>query len=114
MDEQAKNTPRGNDVEPLTDMDEGLRVSYSVHDDSEDHVHLEVRDRHHMHDRRHVDLHQEEYTPEEAARLLGMGRDVVLHAVYDGELKADRKGRKVVCIARVDLIDWLRRRGPGV
>ena len=53
---------------------------------------------------------QEEYTPEEAARLLGMSIDVITHAAREGELKADRAGHKIVCIKHEDLVDWLKRR----
>jgi excisionase family DNA binding protein len=60
------------------------------------------------------DIHQEEYTVDELARLLGIGRDVILHDIERGDLKANRVGHHTVCIRREDVLDWLERRGPGV
>jgi excisionase family DNA binding protein len=67
----------------------------------------------HPHDRAHVNLTQEEYTPEEVARLLGTSLDNVIHAIRSGDLKAKRAGRDVVCINHHDIVDWLNR-GGGV
>lgn len=75
---------------------------------------VEVHQRPRANDPAHVDLQQEDYTPEEVARLMGTSLEVVMHAVRSGELKAEREGQAVVCIAHADVVDWMRRRGPGV
>lgn len=105
---------------------DGMR---SVGDDAHDRVHIgfkgiereeveeppvQVHDRHNPHDHAHVDLRQDEYTPEEVARLIGTSLDVVMHAIRSGDLKADRQGQAVVCITHADVVHWLRTRGPGV
>jgi excisionase family DNA binding protein len=54
---------------------------------------------------------QEDYTPEEVARLVGTSLDVVMHAIYQGELKANRQGNQVICIEHKDVAHWLRMRG---
>lgn len=92
-----------------TDIDEGWQIKCISSDEFEDRV-LEIHHRKQPHDRRHVDLQQEEYTPEEVARLLGTPREVVLQAVRRGELKAERKGHSVVCITHEDVVQWLRNR----
>ncbi len=75
---------------------------------------LQVHDRHHVHDPGHVNLQQDEYTPEEVARLMGTSLEVVMHAIRAGELKAEREGQAVVCITHTNVVDWLRQRGSGV
>jgi excisionase family DNA binding protein len=116
MDEQKDRSAqvRDTDHQGQDDIDEGLHVGFISATDFEDRARIEMHRREHPHDRAHVDLRQEEYTPEEVARLIGTSREVVMHAVWNGELKADRKGRNVVCITHADVVDWLRRRGPGV
>lgn len=105
---------RDPDGNPRQDMSEGSRPALGGVDESEDPLRLGAQ----VHSRRaggtHVDLNQDEYKPEDVARLLGTTVEVVMRAVYDGELKADREGNDVVCITHADLADWLRRRGPGV
>lgn len=97
------------------DLDEGLHVGFVEADQPDGTpVNLETHTRHDRRDRAHVDLQQEEYTPDEIARMLGTSLEVVMHAIWAGELKADRKGHNVVCIKHEDVTDWLRRRGPGV
>jgi hypothetical protein len=71
-----------------------------------DYMPLEVHDRHHPHDHAHVDLSKDEYVPEEVARMLGTGLEVIMHAIWSGDLKAERKGPNVVCIPRAALIEW--------
>jgi excisionase family DNA binding protein len=114
-DEQGKRD-QAQDVDRAapSDIDEGLHVGFVTGDDASAPVNLETHRREHPHDHAHVDLRQEEYTPEEVARLIGTSLEVVMHAIWNGELKADRKGRNVVCIKHEDVTDWLRRRGPGV
>ena len=62
----------------------------------------------------HIDLTAEEISLTRWPRLLGTSREVVMHAVISGDLKAQRAGADVVCIKHADVTDWLRRRGPGV
>lgn len=66
------------------------------------------------HDHSHVNLLQDEYTPQEVAHLLGTSLQAIMHAVYSGELKAERAGHDVLCIDRADLVDWMNRRDPRV
>lgn len=82
----------------------------SVDDDLAERVHLETHHRQRAHDPAHVDLSKDEYTPDEVARLIGTSKEAVIHAITQGELKADRKGRDVVCIQHHDVVEWLRRR----
>lgn len=97
------------------DMEEGAHNVYIAEEDEEDNpLRLSSHSRAHAHDRAHVDLRQEEYTPEEAARLIGTSIEVIIHAARDGELKAEKAGHKVVCIKHADLAAWLKRLGPGV
>jgi excisionase family DNA binding protein len=96
------------------DLEEGEHNVYRAEDEEEDDpLRLLSHSRAHAHDRAHVDLLQEEYTPEEAARLIGTSIDVIMHAVRDGELEAEKAGHKVVCIKHADLADWLKRQGPA-
>jgi hypothetical protein len=94
-------------------MDEGTRIGFAESDEDEDEdgeAILELRHRQRAHDPAHVDLRQEEYSPEEAARLIGTSLEVVMHAIWGGDLKAKRQGHNVICIQHADLADWLRRR----
>jgi excisionase family DNA binding protein len=97
--------------EPRKDMDEGTHVGFVESDEDESGAgSLALHSRQHPHDSAHVDLLQEEYTAEEAARLVGTSLEVVMHAIWGGDLKAERQGHNVVCIQHADLTDWLRRR----
>ena len=96
------------------DIDPEEHNVYKTAEEPDDPLHHLSHSRVHAHERAHVDLTQEEYTPEEAARLLGTSLDVIMHAARSGELVAERAGHKVVCIQHADLVDWLRRQGPGV
>jgi excisionase family DNA binding protein len=55
-------------------------------------------------------LHQKHFTPRELAELLGTSRDLILHEVWSGHLKASRLGRQVVDISRADAVQWLHDR----
>ncbi len=57
------------------------------------------------------DIHQEEFSPDGLAHLIGIPREIILHAVVTGELKAERLGHHTVCLRREDVLDWLQRRG---
>jgi hypothetical protein len=112
MEERRDETGALEESGPPKDMDEGPRIGFVESDDSDDSVvtGLQLHHRQHVHDPSHVDLRQEEYTPEEAARLIGTSLEVVMHAIWGGDLKAERQGHNVICIQHADLADWLRRR----
>ncbi len=98
-----------------TDMNAGTHVGFreTLNDDDGDtasKLNLGSHHRQHVHDPAHIDLLQEEYTPEEAARLIGTSLEVVMHAIWGGDLKAQREGKNVVYIQHADLTDWLDRR----
>ena len=113
MDDR-QNTDRRDadmDVAPhIEEIDISPHVGFNDVSDFETPVILEHHDRHDPHNRAHVDLSQEEYTPEEVARLIGTSLEVVMHAIWQGDLKAERKGNRVICIKHEDATDWLRRR----
>jgi excisionase family DNA binding protein len=52
-------------------------------------------------------LHHDQYTPQEAAFLLGVDVDVIYQAAHRGNLKAVIAGHDVLYIFRHDLIEWL-------
>ncbi len=58
-------------------------------------------------------LHHERYRAEEVARLLGIGLDVVRHAVFTGELRAEVIEHHVICIRREDVVAWFTAREAG-
>ncbi|MFL5735477.1 MAG: hypothetical protein ACJ78Q_20140 [Chloroflexia bacterium] len=114
MDDQDRSKgadTRKSDVEPMQDMiEEPPHVA--IHpDEFEERAKIDLHQRGARLDRdRHIDLSQEEYTPDQVARLIGTSREVVLHAVWAGDLKAERAGHDVVCIKHEDVTDWLHRR----
>jgi excisionase family DNA binding protein len=55
-------------------------------------------------------LRQAVYTVAEAADLLLLRPEVIRHAIYAGELPADRIGQNLMLIQRGDLIAWVERR----
>ena len=55
-------------------------------------------------------LHHDQYTPEDAAYLLGMDPDVILQAAHRHELPAIFAGHDVLYIRRGDLLHWLETR----
>lgn len=115
MDDKGDSSRRaGKDSDSSDPLGTGLHIGFVTPEEFEGRAHLEVHRRTNPRDRGHVDLTQEEYTPDQVARLLGTSLEVVMQAIWHGELKAERKGRQVVCISHSDVVDWLRRRGPGV
>jgi len=68
---------------------------------------LEVHTRHNPHDRAHVNLMQDEYTPQEVAHMLGTSLEVVMRAIWHRELQAERKGQNIICIPHAALTTWL-------
>ncbi|MGA7729767.1 MAG: helix-turn-helix domain-containing protein [Chloroflexia bacterium] len=118
-DNSPKNAAREDGVAGPLDMDPvpviaetdiDPHVGFTDVEEFESQVILERHERHRVRDRAHVDLTQEEYTPEEVARLIGTSLDVVMHAIWERDLKAERKGHHVTCIKHEDVTDWLRRR----
>ena len=55
-------------------------------------------------------VHQSHYTPEELSHVVGIGRHVIQHAVYTGELRAFVVDHHCLDILREDALVWLRRR----
>lgn len=53
-------------------------------------------------------LHQEKYTPEEAAHVLNMRLRTILAAAFGGDLKAEIISGDVISITRTDLVAWLK------
>jgi hypothetical protein len=111
MSEQQQERVDDNERPKLRDVDEGLHVGFIEADEFEERVRLETHRHERSHDRSHVDLTQEEFTPEEVARLIGTSLEVVMHSIWSGDLKAERKGQDVICITHESVTDWLRRRG---
>jgi excisionase family DNA binding protein len=75
-------------------------------EEAPDGSHFEVHRYHKPHNPAHVDLMKDEYLPDEVARMLGTSLEVIMHAIWRGELKAERKGHHVVCIPRSALLAW--------
>ena len=55
-------------------------------------------------------LHQEVYTPQQAAEVLNLSERIILSAAYGGDLKATIIKGDVIEMTRTDLVDWLKRR----
>ncbi len=53
---------------------------------------------------------RDQYTPDEAAYLLGMDNDVINQAVHHDRLKATMIGNDILHIDRGDLVAWLETR----
>lgn len=92
------------------DVQQGSQIRFAETDDSEQDVKFETHNRRQVRDPAHVNLTQDEYTPDEIARLIGTSKEAVIHAISRGELKAERQGRDIVCIQHHDVVEWLRRR----
>lgn len=56
-------------------------------------------------------VHQSHYTPDELSHLLGIGRHIIQHAVYAGDLKAYVVDHHCLDIRREDALIWLSTRG---
>ncbi len=91
-----------------SDMEATHGPVFKTTDEAVERVRLEVHEHHHAHDHAHVDLLKEEYTPEEVALMLGTSLEVIMHAIWRGELKAKRIGHQIVCISRAALVAWYR------
>lgn len=96
------------------DMEPAHEPAFKTSEEPESGTGPEMHTRHDQHDRMHVNLSQEEYTPDEIARMLGTSLEVVMHAIWNGDLRARRKGRKVICIPHAYLTEWLIARCRGV
>jgi aryl carrier-like protein len=55
-------------------------------------------------------LRREHYTPEELSRLLGIGLDVIRHAAFTGELRAEIREHDIISVQRQDALTWLDER----
>ena len=55
-------------------------------------------------------LHQDTYTPEEAAEVAGIPLRTVRAAAFRGDLKARIVGHDIISIERGDLLAWLQDR----
>lgn len=55
-------------------------------------------------------LTREHFSPEELAELLGIGVEVIRHAVRRGELKAFIVEHHIIDITRSDALKWLHAR----
>ena len=51
-------------------------------------------------------------TPDEVARLLGIGRGTCYEAIRQGSIPSVRCGRRIL-VSRVGLARWLEGKGPG-
>ena len=56
-------------------------------------------------------LQEDRYTPEQVADLLGIGLDIVRHAAFSGELRAQILEHDIISIRREDVLSWLKERG---
>ena len=56
-------------------------------------------------------LLQDQYTPEEVADLLEIGLDVVRHAAFSGDLRAQIAEHDIISIRREDVLAWARESG---
>lgn len=116
MNRTVTTVSEGLDREEMSreDMEPLHGPAFETAEESQATANIEVHTSHEHHGRRHVNLSQEEYNPEEIALMLGTSLEVVMHAIWSGELKTKRRGRDVVSIRRADLTAWLVARGPGV
>ena len=55
-------------------------------------------------------VHQSHYSVDELAHVLGVGREVIHHAVFTGELRAFVINHRCLDILREDAVAWLRHR----
>lgn len=53
-------------------------------------------------------LHQEIYTPEQAAEVLNLRENLLLKAAFGGDLKAEIVNGDVLGIKRADLVHWMQ------
>jgi len=60
-----------------------------------------------VHHSRYELLQQDHYTPEEVAEVLWIGIDVVRHAAFTGELRAQIIEHDIISIRRDDVLAWL-------
>jgi aryl carrier-like protein len=58
-------------------------------------------------------LHHERYRAEDVSQLLGIGLDVVRHAVFSGELRAEVIEHHIICLRREDVVAWFVAREAG-
>ena len=59
-------------------------------------------------------LQKERYTVQEIADMMGIDKDMIRHAVFDGKLKAATAGHDILFIRREDLLEWLQQSGEMI
>ena len=64
----------------------------------------------HIHHDDQPDIHHDEYTVEELTKILGCPRELILHEIQKGDLKARVINHQTIYIERADAVDWLSRR----
>ena len=68
----------------------------------------------HRLNRKMPDIHEDEYTIDGLSHLLGIPRDVIVHEISTGDLRAKRVGHQTICIPREAVLAWLQQRGVGI
>jgi excisionase family DNA binding protein len=58
-------------------------------------------------------LEQDLYRADEVAKLLGISLDIVRHAAFTGELRAEIVGHHILRLRRDDVLVWLGTRASG-
>lgn len=53
-------------------------------------------------------LHQEVYTPQEAAEVLNISERIILKDAYGGDLKATIINGDVISVTRTNLVEWVK------
>jgi len=92
------------------DMEPAHGPTFKTTEEPESTTRIEMHSWHDPHGHMHVNLSQEEYTPQEIALMMGTSLEVVMRAIWSGELKARREGRAVVCIPHDSLTSWMAAR----
>ena len=117
IDHETRNYEKSHVIEGLdmqelagSDMQATSVPSLNASEETAPDSPLEVHYHHLPHNHVHIDLMQDEYLPEEVARMFGTSLETVLHSIRIGDLKAKRKGQHVVSIPRAALIHWYENR----
>ncbi len=53
-------------------------------------------------------LHQEVYSPQEAAEVLNISERIILKDAYGGDLKATIINGDVISVTRTNLVEWVK------
>ena len=57
------------------------------------------------------ELIKDKYSVHEITELFRIGEDVVRHAVFNNELKAEKLGHDILFVKRENLLTWLKKQG---